>query len=127
MTFKQFLEQGTTGEGPNASGQRGSNPLSSPSARKGQSKPIEGGKMSPGTQILPDKDKPAAPFGVGGSYAKWEPAKPSKMSPSINPLQGPASPSPFNVSMKFAKPKAGIMGAGNFPTSGKSPAATSLK
>jgi hypothetical protein len=110
MRFKEFLEQE---EIPNPTGQkRNTSPSSSPSAVKGQTKPVMGGSMSPGTQSIPDKNKPAAPIGVGGSYANWEPPKPSNMSPAIAPLQGLTPASPFSSPMKYARPKAGFMGAG---------------
>jgi hypothetical protein len=110
MNFRQFLEAGTQGEGPSASGRRGENPVNktqaqvkAPSLKQDSPADVKdkkkGGAMSPGTQDLKAPGSPISPRGVG----YWNPnATPSPMSPGVK-FQ-PMQPSPFSLGTKFQSP-----------------------
>ena len=104
MTFREFLlEQGTKGEGPTASGQRGSSVMS-PSSVKSQKAVVpnekkKGGSFGGSTEPL--KDVPGSPLSPRG-LGKYESPKPGVMGAGRYEL---AKPSPFANTMKYAKPQ----------------------
>ena len=91
MDFRAFLEAGTKGEGPNASGARGQSPVSA-------GKPQTGGPFGGGgpkkSDDLTNVDSPASP--LSPRYrAPWKKADPSKLSPTgAGQPPGPPQPVP---------------------------------
>lgn len=108
MNFRQFIEYGTQGQGPGASGRRGEPLMGKDQSQKvpvdvqqqrAKFKKLKGGSMSPGTewpQNVPGS--PLSPRGLG----KWQPAPASNMSPGVK--SQPAQPSPFSFGSKWILP-----------------------
>jgi hypothetical protein len=109
MTFKEFLqnEQGTQGEGPTASGQRGSS-LMSPSTYQApklntgqpQSKKAKGGSFGGGNDSLPKA--PGGPLGSGGIGQLAPAPKPGLFGAQ---KYEPMKPSPFSSTGKYSPPQ----------------------
>ena len=103
MDFRAFLEAGTKGEGPNASGARGQSAVAAPKPQAGVNPEPGGGKEIPGGSFGgggPTKYKPPGNSPMATKYrAPWEKAKIGPMSPhgateSPQPMQ-PVPPSTF--------------------------------
>ena len=123
MNFKDFLEAGTQGEGPNASGQRGANPIKPATPQKGGSinpepgkKEILGGSFGGGG---PKKstETPASPLSPRGSKTKWDKTPVSPYSPAgfgMPPGPPQAVPPSNFVSryMSWQPPKNAVKNAG---------------
>lgn len=105
MTFKDFLqlqEAGTQGEGPTASGQRGSS-LISPSTYQAPklSQKAKGGPFGgSGNESLGKVS--GGPFGGGGIGQLAPPRKPGLMGAG---KYEPMKPSPFSSTLKYSPPQ----------------------